>query len=454
MTRSIRVRVALGVFAVVVSLLLAQNYYVLDRFERGFREEVDDKLDEELMELRGVLGSDQLAGWIENAVKARSGDQELFVEVLDASGAVVARSANVPPAGIPGAAEAAPSKGTQYWETSHPRSRSGARHIRGAETVAGPWRLRVALSLEQMQRSYWNLRGNLATSLLLIALLGAFAAWGVAARALRPVSEMAARARSLGALPEGSLPHSGSGDEIDRLAEVLNDLLQRIRDEVLRVRRLTVDVGHALRTPLTAIRGNLELQIGRSDGTHAEALATSLEQVDDLVRLVNQLLLLEKLESPPLGRLARERVDLHALARGLVEHLHVLADERGVVLELHGEPVFVEADAGQVRQALANLIDNALRHTPRGGRVGVETRSAGDLAQLRVADTGPGVPADQLERVFERFYSAPGEAGGGTGLGLPLARAIARAHGGDITATSPGGALFTFEIPRATTGSP
>jgi signal transduction histidine kinase len=124
----------------------------------------------------------------------------------------------------------------------------------------------------------------------------------------------------------------------------------------------------------------------------------------------------------------------------------VLAEERGVALELHGGAVFAECDAAQIRQALANLIDNALRHTPRGGRVVVETRWVGDVARLSVADTGPGLDPAEVERVFERFYSRAGE-GGGTGLGLPLARAIARAHGGDVSAASPGGALFTLELP-------
>ena len=449
MKTSIRLRVAVGVFIVVVGLVAAQNFYALSRFERGFREEIDNQLDEELVELRAVVDTDQLDAWIEVATNEHRKEEEFFIEVLDANSEVAASSDNVPAGGLGGVEAVHEDNGTRYWELPHPRSRSGARHIRVAETRYGSWTLRVALSLEHVQRWFWNLRSNLATSLVLIAALGALAAWWVAARALRPVAEIAARARSLGALPDGSLPRTGSGDEIDRLAAVLNDLLGRIRSEVLRVQRLTADVAHALRTPLTVIRGNLELQIGRADQAHVEVLESSLEQVDELVRLVNQLLLLEKLESRSPDTLKLERTDLSDLVSGLVDHLRVIAEERGVALTLKSDAVFVRADPAQLRQALANLVDNALRHTPRGGRVEVEVRTVKTKAAVRVADTGPGIQPGDLERVFERFYSTAEDLAAGTGLGLPIARAIARAHGGDVRATSPGGAVFTLELPLA-----
>ena len=447
MNASIRLRIALGVFFLFVALVAAQNFFALDRVERGFRMETDLQLAEETAELRAVVGTDELEAWIESATKEHRKDEELFIEVLDANGEVVAQSSNVPDGGLVGVEKRPAGEGTRYWETAHPRSRSGARHIRAVETRIGPWTVCVALSMERVQRWFRTLRQNLAMSLLMIAGLGALAAWFVAARSLQPIAEIAARARSLGALPDGSLPRTGSGDEVDRLAEVLNDLLQRMRSEVLRVRRLTADVAHALRTPLTAIRGNLELHVGRADDAHVEVLASSLEQVDELVRLVNQLLLLEKLESGFPDALKLERFDLYALARSLVDHLRVLAEERGVALRVHGDTVIVQADPGQLRQALANLIDNALRHTPRGGGVEIEVRAQRGFAELRVADTGPGIAPGDLGRVFERFFSTADDLSRGTGLGLPIARAIARAHGGDVHASSPGGAVFTLVLP-------
>ncbi len=449
MKTSIRLRVVVGVFLVVVGLVAAQNAYVLNRFERNFREEIDDQLDEELGEVRVAVEAGRLDEWIRHAPPTSRDDEKLFIEVLGADGGVLARSEPIP--GCGGAVADALEKpgGLRYWDVPDPGSRSGAKRIRIAEQRFAARTICVALSMEQVQRWYWNLRGTLAVSLLAIALLGALAAWWVAARALRPIAEIVARAQTLGALPEGSLPRTGSGDEFDRLASVLNDLLQRVRAEVLHVRRLTADVAHALRTPLTAIRGHLELQIGRADEASIDVLESSLAQVDELVRLVNQLLLLEKLESGPLDSRKLERVDLHALARGLLDHQRVIAEERGVELVLRGEAACVSADPSQLRQAIANLVDNAIRHTPRAGRVEVAVGVTRGRALLRVSDTGPGVPDAALERVFERFYSTAEDLSRGTGLGLPIARAIARAHGGDLRASSPGGALFTLELPLA-----
>lgn len=447
MNRSIRLRVAFGVFLVVVTLVGAQSAYVLNRFERGFREEIDGQLDEELAELRSVVDTNRLEAWVALSTSEHREESEFMIEVLDADGVIIARSANVLGCGLDTVEKSSRDKRTQYWEYPNPRSRSGARRIRAAEMRVGERTLCVALSLEQVQRWYWNLRRTLATSLLLIAGLGSLAAWWVAARSLRPLAEIAARASSLGALQDGSLPRSGSGDEIDRLAAVLNDLLGRIRSEVLRVRRLTADVAHALRTPLTAIRGNLELQLGRTTAADVESLETSLEQVDELARLVNQLLLLERIESRSLDWMKLEPVDLLALARGLVDHLRIIAEERGVALRVLGDAVLVQADPGQIRQALANLVDNAVRHTPRGGSVEVSVLVADGMAQVRVADTGSGIAPGDLERVFERFYSTASDTAGSTGLGLPIARAIARAHGGDIRASSNAGAVFTLDLP-------
>lgn len=442
-------RLVVGVFVVVVGLVAAQDAYVLNRFERNFREEIDDRLDEELEEVHAAARTDHLQHWIDRAVAASRADQKLMVEVLDAHGRVVARSEHVPGCREEVPDEIAKGNGLRYWELRHPESRSGAIHLRGAERRFGTQTLCVAQSMKQVQRWLWNLRGTLAASLVLISLLGALAAWWVAARALRPIAEIAARARSLGALPDGSLPRTGSGDEVDRLAAVLNDLLQRIRAEVLHARRLTADVAHALRTPLTVIRGNLELLIGRADGSQVDGLESSLEQVDELARLVNQLLLLEKLESGGPDERKRERVDVLRLARGLVDHQRVIADERAVELRLHGEAAVVDADPAQIRQAIANLVDNALRHTPSGGTVDVEVGPQNGRASVRVADSGCGIAPGDLERVFERFYSTAEDLARGTGLGLPIARAIARAHGGDVTASSPGGAVLRLVLPLA-----
>jgi signal transduction histidine kinase len=447
--RSIRLRIALAVFAVVVSLVALQVVYVLERFKNTLTEEVDDRLYDTLADLRVVLATGSVQDWIDQTSNDDKTETEMFVEIHDADGRLVARSVNVPKTGFPGAVSVPRGNTPRFWVFGHPGGkRTSTRRVRALETWVGDYRVCIGVSLKEVQRWYSGLRKNLVTSLVAIAVVGALSAYVVAARSLRPVSRIAAQARALGALADGVLPRTGSGDEIDRLAAVLNDLLQRIREEVLRVRRLTADAAHALRTPLTAIRGHLELDAAGETGA-SEPIEIAIEQVDDLIRFVNRLLFLEKLESGLGEPVAREKLDLLALARGLVDHLRVIAEERSVSLDCLGESAWVEGDAGQLRQAILNLVDNALRHTPAGGKVTVEVGLRADGAELVVTDTGRGLPPDQLERVFERFYSTRAGSGAGTGLGLPIARAIARTHGGDVTATSPGGARFVLRLPLA-----
>src|SRR5262249_54323959 len=162
---------------------------------------------------------------------------------------------------------------------------------------------------------------------------------------------------------------------------------------------------------LTAVRGNLELTAHASDPEGAESIATAIEQVDELIRFVNRLLLLEKLESGLGETPASERLDLLLHTRALVDHLEGIAPEAGVTLDCRGESAVVDADPGQVRQAILNLLDNALRHTPRGGKVTVDVAARAGAAEVAVEDSGPGLPPDQLERVFERFYSTRAGSG-------------------------------------------
>jgi len=447
--RSIRLRIALAVFAVVVSLVALQIVYVLERFKYTLTEEVDDRLFEGLADLRVVLAAGNAQDWIDQTMAAQKTENEMFVEVRDADGKLVARSANIPATGFPNALEIAHGAPPRFWEFRDPRGkRTSSRRVRALETWVGDYRVNIGMSLKEVQRWYWGLRKNLVSSLVALSVAVALSAYVVAARSLRPVSRIAAQARALGGLSDGVLPRTGSGDEIDRLAAVLNDLLQRIREEVMRVRRLTADAAHALRTPLTAIRGHLELDAAGENGA-SEPVEIAIEQVDDLIRFVNRLLFLEKLESGLAEPVAREKLDLLALARALVDHLRVIAEERSISLDCLGESAWIEGDAGQLRQAILNLVDNALRHTPSGGKVAVEVGVRGGAAELVVTDTGRGLPPDQLERVFERFYSTRAGSGAGTGLGLPIARAIARTHGGDVTATSPGGARFVLRVPLA-----
>jgi two-component system OmpR family sensor kinase len=319
--------------------------------------------------------------------------------------------------------------------------------IRVAELRIDGRRLMTAESLKSFQKSYWSLREQLAWAMGLSALLGAGGAWWVTRRSLAPIHAITERARELGAAQSGCLPRTGSGDELDRLAEVLNGMLERIRAEVQRVRRLSADAAHALRTPLAAVRGTLEV-FAHSRPEESRDLLPALEVLDDTTRLLNRLLQLERLESRAPDQDRMREVQLDALAGDVVDALSLVAQDRKVDLECLARPARVLGNAEQLREALFNLLDNALRHTPDGGNVQVTVLVSARDASVVVEDSGPGLRPDQLERVFERFYSEP-TGGRGSGLGLAIARAIAEAHGGTLTASSPRGARFELRLPLA-----
>jgi two-component system sensor histidine kinase BaeS len=210
-------------------------------------------------------------------------------------------------------------------------------------------------------------------------------------------------------------------------------------------RRLLSDVSHELRTPLTVIQGNLEAIMDGIYPADEAHLAPVLEEARVLGRLVDDLRTLASAEAGALS-LEREAVDLEHLAADLVAGFRAQADTAGVTLSVDAhEAVVADADPERLRQVLANLVANALRATPRGGRVSIEIgRDPSGGPVLTVTDTGAGMERDELERIFERFYRST--ASRGSGLGLPIARELVRAHGGRIEASSEPGVGTTMRV--------
>ncbi len=447
----LRVRIAASVWLTLVSLLALQTWVVLDRVWDEMADTVDEELREELARLRSASGSDDLVRQLRAEAATRSKWSALLFEVRDERGRSLARSDELAGRALPDTARPTLVGELLVREEVDPLSRKGHRRMRVAEASVGANRVTLALSLRRAQKRYTALRSQLLLALGVISVAAAGIAWGVAARGLRPVRLLTARARTLETLGQGELSTVGPHDELHELALVTNEFLRRIREEVERVRRFTGDAAHALRTPLTAIRGNLELLARDASPEIAHALGGVLEELERLGAVANRLLLLTRLEHGHADAVSPVPFDLGALVSDLVDHLRVVGDEYGVEVACDASRALVRGDAAQLRQLVLDLIDNALRHTPRGGRVSVRVRARGASAEVRVRDTGPGIPHADLERVFERFYSTPGRDGElGTGLGLAIARAIARAHGGDLVASSPGGAELVLWLPLAT----
>jgi two-component system OmpR family sensor kinase len=289
-----------------------------------------------------------------------------------------------------------------------------------------------------------------------IAVLAGVAALGlwVVRLGLRPLREIEETATAITA---GDLSHrvdvANEHTEVGRVGLAINAMLGRIEASDSRLRRFVADASHELRTPLAAVRAYAEL-FSRGAASRPEDLARSMSgitrETERMSVLVEDLLLLARLDE---GRpLEREPVQLDELVHESVDAARALDPERP--LELADEPVTVRGDRDRLRQIVDNLLSNVRSHTQPGTSARVRVRREGDRAVVEVEDDGPGLSAEELERIFERFYRADASrsrASGGVGLGLSIVSAVARAHGGDVSARSgPGrGATFRIELPVA-----
>ncbi len=239
-----------------------------------------------------------------------------------------------------------------------------------------------------------------------------------------------------------------SRDEIGQLAQAFNRMAQALERSEQARRSLLADVAHELRTPLTVIQGNLEAMLDGVFPLTQEALAPVYEETLHLGALIEDLRVLTLAETGHLP-LSRERLELGGLVEGACEALRPAAREEGVDVEVEAQKeLWVEGDPIRLRQVLGNILANALRHSPPGGTIRVRAWRAGEEAWVQVSDQGPGIPADELERIFERFYRGDkARAGEGAGLGLAIARELVRLHGGRIWAENRDGATFTFTLP-------
>jgi two-component system OmpR family sensor kinase len=257
--------------------------------------------------------------------------------------------------------------------------------------------------------------------------------WLLVGKELQPLEDIAGAIRrrapgSLEPIPGGHLP-----DEVRPMVTELNALLERLREAFEAQRRFTADAAHELRSPLTALQLQIQLiERARSPEEIREAVDALRAGVKRASRLVGQLLTMAQLE-PDAAQERPAEVQLDQIAAAVVAELEPLAEAKNVTLRLgRVEPVRVTGHAAGLDTLVRNLVDNALRYTPSGGRVTLEVRNENGRAVLEVSDTGPGIPPEERRRVFDRFYRLPGSAAGGSGLGLSIVRQIADAHRAEV----------------------
>jgi signal transduction histidine kinase len=297
---------------------------------------------------------------------------------------------------------------------------------------AGPRVIQVAQPMDLRERRAAQLAWRtLQPFALLLPALALLIVW-IVARLMRPVRAFssALRGRDPGALEP--LVGTSLPAEIQPVADSLNDLLARLREALARERAFIADAAHELRTPLTALRLQADEVAALPEGAEREAAMRRLAAgIDRMARLVEQLLALARTERET-RLLQPEDVSLADVAREVVEQLLPLADAKGVDVGIEqAEPVQVRGERDSLHVLVRNLVDNAIRYTPAGGRVdlAITTAAADGGPELCVTDTGPGLPPDERERAFDRFYRVPGSDSSGSGIGLALVRSIAQRHG-------------------------
>ena len=421
----------LALFAASVLALLAFIYFsTADFIERQTEATLDAEITglAEQYQQRGLSGLVQIIA--ERSAGERRGDQTLYL-ITDRQFHPIAGNLSQ----WPDAEEIRPGWISFPVEVT----RQGVSEVDPARattfTLPGDYHLLVGRDLKNANLFRGNVLRTLAWASLLTLALGVVGGLFMTRNMLRRVDEVNRTSERIihGDLTQ-RVPLTGTGDEFDQLATNLNAMLDQIERLMIGMRQVTDNIAHDLRTPLARLRARLEVTLLEKPDVqrYAEALRETIAEADTLLGTFNALLSIAEAEAGS-RRETMAVVNLEEIARSVAELYEPVADEKGLVLTASLEPgVLVRGDRHLLSQAIANLLDNALKYTP-AGHVSLTVRPVGDAAEIEVADTGPGVPADRRDAVLDRFVRLEGSRSTpGNGLGLSLVRAVARLHEGTV----------------------
>lgn len=443
MVGGVRARITI-IATTVVLLVLAGTGAALVAAQRAV---LTDNVDEQLVRHGDQIAREIDAGTL-GVVISGQGDDDAFARVVDASGVEIASTAYTP-----GSVSVAALDGTRRFVTM--------------PAEAGEFEYRVLLQrhqdllimtgspLDDVEESVGTLTRGLAVAVPAAALVLAVLVWVLVGRVLSPVEQIRRGVAEInGHSLDRRVPQPRGNDEIARLARTMNEMLQRIEESSERQRRFVADASHELRSPLTRIRTELEVDLAHPSETDLAATHRSvLEETDTLQRLVDDLLTLARADSPNAER-RRDPVDLDDIVMAEVGRLDSAARSRVDASAVSAGQV--SGDAIQLARVVRNLLENAIQHG--GHTVSVSVQEEGDEVVLVVADDGPGIPADLRHRIFDRFSridEARSTTTGGTGLGLAIVRQLVTTHEGTVEASSDdlAGAQFTVRLRlRTSTG--
>jgi two-component system OmpR family sensor kinase len=449
MTLPIRTRLAVVCATLVGVLVVGLGSLVYLRLEADLRASADDQLASRADELDAKPPS----GPTIDTGPSDVGD--VFAQILTRDGTILATTPGLQRAPVVPPADLAALDGPRSREMTVATSDEPVL-ARILEMPTGDGRVIVTgVAFDDQREVLDRLRVLFALAGVVAVALAGAVGWLVARAALRPVERMRIESEAVSASEPGRrLPVSATRDELSALGLSLNRMLDRLEAAVERERRFVADAGHELRTPLANLKAELDLALGRarSPSELVGALRSASEETDRLTRLAEDLLLLASADG---GRLPMriEDVDVGELVRLTVQSFAGRAASLGIALDARVEDGRrVRLDGTRIRQAVGNLVDNALRHTAAGGSVTVRASTTGGSLAIVVADSGEGFPAGFLPRAFDAFArsdASRSRTAGGVGLGLAIARAIIEAHGGTVEAgnRAEGGATVVLRFP-------
>ncbi len=321
--------------------------------------------------------------------------------------------------------------------------------------------IQLGTQLHYVKRNLSHFRDNILIALPIILVFGTLGGWVLARRSLSPIGYIAVKAQSITSqnLSE-RLTVRGTGDEMDNLIRTINAMIARLESSFKRMAEFTADASHELKTPLCAMRGEAEVLLlkERKAEEYQEGLAHFIEQFDHLNQMINDLILLSKLDTTEVAlKMAPLRLDL--LIKDLCNFFQVLAEQKNIALEIGTlEEVTVIGDKIRLQQLFTNLIDNAIKYTTQGA-IRVTAKKNEDAVAVKIVDTGMGIPEEEREKIFKRFYrmdKSRSRETGGVGLGLSIAEWVVHAHHGRIEVDSEinRGSTFTVYLPLQRIANP
>ncbi len=446
---SLLVVLTIAVFATAV--LWLHWRLLLKQFDQGLQSTAataDNVFAEELEELKD---RSRAAAEMTELVGTDGG----AVQVLDSSGAPVGPDTRVMPlprdtgsAGAVPLTETLTGPGGQQWRVLVRRRTIGGQDYYFAAGMP------LAHALEQWQTL---LRVSLI-GLPLALLFAAVGGWWLGWYGLRPMQQIVTEAQAITArTPESRLTIRPSITELAQLAGSFNHVLDRLSSALTTQRRFMADASHELRTPVSIARTAAQVTLGqqrRGEGEYREALGVIAKQTSRLTRLVDDMLVLARADGGGYPMVAAQ-VRLDQLVAECVREFGAPAEDRNIALHATVKPLTLTGDESLLRRMLSNLIGNAVTYTPHGGSVDISLSATDSRLLVRVSDTGPGIPTEDRERVFERFVRLdPARAAGGSGLGLAIARWIAEAHGGTlrVESSNSSGTVFAASLPAERAG--